>query len=156
MWNDKFGHHINAVQDFGNHMRHDWLLVLPLAVLIVGCDSPGNPSSEPPSTPESTSEKANTMEDDWPFDSPENLAVITLDRIMDGTNPILYVTHDEDDGGWQFLDGGDVIEENAMVVSLRNVTDHDPTIKHLADLPLGWHAVRGAVGKPWRRTPITR
>ncbi|KAA5538877.1 hypothetical protein FYK55_25915 [Roseiconus nitratireducens] len=75
---------------------------------------------------------------------------------MDGTNPSLHVTHDEDDGGWQFLDGGDATLENAMVVSLRNVTDHDPTIKQLADLPLGWHAVRDAVGQPWQRNRSPR
>ena len=92
-----------------------------------------------------------TMENDWPFDSPENLAVITLDRIMDGSKPILYVSHDHDDGGWQFLDDGDVTEENARVVSLRSITDRDSTIKQLADLPIGWHAVRVSVKARWIR-----
>ena len=48
-------------------------------------------------------EESRNTTDEWPFESPRNLAVITLDRIMDGRNPILYVSHDEDDGGWQFL-----------------------------------------------------
>ncbi|MGD1944362.1 MAG: hypothetical protein ACFB0G_23950 [Leptolyngbyaceae cyanobacterium] len=93
------------------------------------------------------------MENDWPFDSPENCAVITLAQIMEGSTPILYVTRDEDDGGWQFLDGGNVTEENAMVVSLRRIADYDPTIKQLANLPVGWYAVRSAIDKPWKRNP---
>jgi len=93
------------------------------------------------------------MPHDWPFDDPENLAVITLDRIMDGSHPILHVTHDADDGGWQFLDGGDVAEENALVVALRSVAELDSTIRELADLPVGWYAVREAVGSPWQRHP---
>ncbi len=102
-------------------------------------------------SPQLTSNES--IEGEWPFDSPRALAVLTLDRIMDGTSPILHVTHDEDDGSWQFLDGGEAAVANAMLVSLRQIANHDPTIKELADLPLGWQAVRGAVGKPWQRSP---
>ena len=95
------------------------------------------------------------MQDDWPFNTLEDCAVITLVHILDGSMPILYVTHDEDDGGWQFLDGGNVTAANAMVVSRRRMADHDPTIKQLANLPVGWYAVRRAVGQPWERHPST-
>ncbi|MEL6400396.1 MAG: hypothetical protein AAFO87_00910 [Cyanobacteria bacterium J06607_6] len=95
------------------------------------------------------------MKDDWAFDNPDNCAVITLVHILDGSTPILHVTHDEDDGGWQFLDGDNVTVANAMVVSLRRMADHDPTIKQLANLPVGWYAVRSAVGQPWERHPST-
>lgn len=37
-------------------------------------------------------------------DSP-NTMVITLKEILAGTKPILYVSHDEEEGMWQFLDG---------------------------------------------------
>ena len=97
-------------------------------------------------------EDSRNTDNEWPFECPQNLAVITLDRIMDGRNPILYVTHDEDDGSWQFLDGGELTEENAMIVGLSEVAKHDPTIRQLADLPLGWYAVREAQGKPWHRS----
>ncbi|WP_147867664.1 DUF2185 domain-containing protein [Stieleria maiorica] len=94
--------------------------------------------------------------EEWPFESPQNLAVITLDRIMDGSNPVLYVTHDLDDGGWQFLDGGDVTEENAMIVGLSQVAEHDPSIRQLADLPVGWYAVRESPEHPWQRSQQTQ
>jgi hypothetical protein len=93
------------------------------------------------------------MSENWPFDDPENLAVFTLERIVRGWSPILRVTHDEDDGGWQFLDGGDVAIEEASLVSLRCITEIDPSVLELADLPLGWVAVRASPGEPWQRTP---
>ena len=90
------------------------------------------------------------MADEWPFQDAENTAVITLTRIIDGSQPILYVVHDED-GDWQFLDGGDVSEEDAATVSLRNVCARDPSIKSLADLPVGWTAERATVDQEWQR-----
>ena len=113
------------------------VLLLFLLLVVAGCDQTVTPNASAPNTEQSSSSNSNTVENDWPLDNPEKLAVITLDRIMDGTNPILYVTHDANDGGWQFLDGGDVTDQNAMVVSLRENTDHDATIKQLSDLPLG-------------------
>jgi hypothetical protein len=93
------------------------------------------------------------MSDDWPFADPENLAVFTLKRIVRGESPILRVCHDEDDGGWQFLDGGDVAIEEASLVCLRSITEIDPSILELADLPLGWVAERVSTGEQWRRSP---
>jgi hypothetical protein len=89
----------------------------------------------------------------WPFADPENLAAITLKRIVRGESPILRVCHDEDDGGWQFLDGGEVAVEDASLVSLLHVTRIDPSVLELADLPLGWVAQRAGPGEPWNRTP---
>jgi hypothetical protein len=93
------------------------------------------------------------MPADWPFDDPENLAVITLKRIVRGETPILRVTHDEDDGGWQFLDGDEVAVEEASLVSLRQMTRLDPSVLELADLPLSWVASRAGPGEPWQRAP---
>lgn len=88
---------------------------------------------------------------DWPFKDPENCAVITLARILDGSKPILYVVHDED-GDWQFLDGGDVSEDDARVVSLKQVVGLDPSLKSLADLPAGGIAERRSADQPWERS----
>jgi hypothetical protein len=92
-----------------------------------------------------------SAKDNWPFSDPKNLAVITIDRIMEGRKPILYVSHDADDGGWQFLDGGIISEKDARVVSLQEMLERDPTLREISDLPLGWKAERGAADKPWRR-----
>lgn len=90
------------------------------------------------------------MSEQWPFTDADNTAVITLDRIMNSSQPILYVVHSEP-GDWQFLDGGDVTEADAAVVSLKNIADHDPSVKSLADLPSGWAAKRTTVGQAWQR-----
>jgi hypothetical protein len=77
--------------------------------------------------------------------------VITLKRIIREGQPILFVTHDEDDGGWQFLDAGAVAVEDAMVVGLGRIVTLDPSIYELADLPLGWKAWRKTRNDPWHR-----
>jgi hypothetical protein len=42
---------------------------------------------------------------DWPFEDPANTAAITTRLVLDDGAPILLVTHDLEDGGWQFLSG---------------------------------------------------
>jgi hypothetical protein len=90
---------------------------------------------------------------EWPFDDPENVATMIVRQIVHGGQPILLVSHDAEDGMWQFLTGGPVQMADAMIVGLREVHELDPTIGELADLPLGWTATRPAVGQPWQRQP---
>jgi hypothetical protein len=93
---------------------------------------------------------------DWPFDQPPNCAAFSLRKIVFGGAPILYVSHDEEDDGWQFLDGGPVEMSDAAVVTMAEVVELDPTVLDVADLPPGWRAMRGAVGTPWQREPNPR
>lgn len=87
----------------------------------------------------------------WPFEDPENVAVITTHKIMKRQSPILYVSHDDDDGMWQFLDGGDVSESDARILGLKEVIDIDPSLVQLADLPIGWVAWRETKFNQWIR-----
>jgi hypothetical protein len=91
------------------------------------------------------------MSDRWLFHDPPNVAVITTVSIMQGEKNILRVIHDEDDGGWLFLEEKPVSDEEAVVVSLRTIVNRDTTINDLVDLPLGWMAWREAVNQPWFR-----
>ena len=93
------------------------------------------------------------VHEDWPFDDPPNLAVISTRQVTEHRAPILFVSHDEEDEGWQFLTGGLLIEEDARVVALRRIWLLDPSIGELADLPLGWRASRTTLLDPWRRNP---
>ncbi len=59
-----------------------------------------------------------------------------------GTEPVTYVSHDAEDGAWQFLgdsmsDGGDPV-----ISCFHHPIDRDPSLAELADLPLGWYAER--------------
>lgn len=87
----------------------------------------------------------------WPFSEPEDTEVITLGRIHGGESPLLLVTHDADDGEWQFLDGEHVFENDAVVARLGEMFQFDLSILEVADLPVGWYAWRAASGDPWQR-----
>jgi hypothetical protein len=89
---------------------------------------------------------------EWPFEAPRDVAVFTTVQIMSQRMPILHVSHDEDDGAWQFHTGGDSQESDARILSLEEITKIDPTILELADLPEGWVADRSQVGDEWTRS----
>lgn len=78
---------------------------------------------------------------------------IVLTRILRGEVTLRLVTHDADDGVWQFLDGEHVFEEDGEMVSLAEMFLFEPELLALADLPLGWYAWRPHPGAPWRRQP---
>ena len=89
----------------------------------------------------------------WPFNDPENRAAMTTRDVMCEREPILLVTHDEDDGCWQFISASGAIYERAMMVCLREVVEIDSSLRELADLPRGWEATRAGPGAPWVRQP---
>jgi hypothetical protein len=93
------------------------------------------------------------MDSDWPFADPKNVAVFNIGSVLRGDAPILHVSHDDDDGGWQFHGGGELSDDDAKLVSLHQVILLDPSLRELADLPLGWMADRDSNAAPWKRSP---
>jgi hypothetical protein len=89
-----------------------------------------------------------TVPANWPFAQPPNLAILTVRQVLDGSQPVLYVSHNADNGGWQFLTGFAVEESDAKVVSLGSMVLGDPSLAQLADLPKGYVATRASVGAP--------
>ncbi len=91
----------------------------------------------------------------WPFLDPPNTAVFTTVPILDNGAWVHYVTHDLEDGAWQFhhQQTGARSVKDAAVVSLKRMLVLEPRIEELADLPLGWHASRDDEHAPWRRAP---
>jgi hypothetical protein len=97
------------------------------------------------------------MKKRWPFADPKSVVAFTLRDVVEGKRPILLVTHDEEDGCWQFLDGRDSPDPaDALVVGLEEVYKLDRSIGELADLPLGWQAWRDAPGEPWQWEEMER
>lgn len=88
----------------------------------------------------------------WPFADTRRTASITTRQVLEGA-PILLVTHDADDGSWQFLCGTTNDTEDGRVVGLGEMYARDATLGEVADLPEGWRAWRAAVGLPWQRSP---
>jgi hypothetical protein len=91
--------------------------------------------------------------DNWPFSEPPNVAVFTTKRVVFKKSWIANVSHDSDDGSWQFQDEQSVqlTPEDASVVSLQEILDLDPSVALLADLPLGWRAWRSSKEAAWQR-----
>lgn len=87
----------------------------------------------------------------WPFDQPENCAVITTTHVLEDGEDITFVFHDLDDEGWQFHYAGDKTPSDIMIVSLKNIVDHDPSVLELADMLPGWVASRTHRGATWMR-----
>ncbi|WP_081493470.1 immunity protein Imm33 domain-containing protein [Herbaspirillum sp. CF444] len=92
----------------------------------------------------------------WLFADPPNMAVISHRRIVERENSISFVSHDEDDGGWQFLPNSDgaLDASEAVVASFKSIVDIDSSIVELADLPLGWCARRPSQTEQWIREKI--
>jgi len=88
---------------------------------------------------------------EYKFLDDKNTMAITTKKIVSGQSDILLVSHDEDDGMWEFLDGEDVCEENALVVSMSEMVQIDESINKLYDLPLGWIAYRESKTTEWIR-----
>ena len=89
---------------------------------------------------------------EWPFPDAPNTAAITSRQVLEGA-PILRVTHDADDGSWQFLCGTTDDPADARVVGLGRIVARDATLGRLADLPEGWWASRATADSPWQRGP---
>jgi len=61
----------------------------------------------------------------------------------------LYVTHDFDDGAWQFLPGSVVSTDDSAIISLEEAVAIDPSIQELNLLPLGSSARRESINSNW-------
>ena len=87
----------------------------------------------------------------WPFADSEDTASFCCHHVFDG-RPILYVTHDIEDGAWQFLCGEGGHEAiGPRIVCLGCVMARDKTLFALVDLPRGWCAERESVDSDWNR-----
>jgi hypothetical protein len=90
----------------------------------------------------------------WPFGDTPNTAVFTTRDIIEESKPILLVRHDQDDGAWEFHTRKKSHDSEARIVALDEIVVRDPSILELADLPLGWSAIRDSITSPWKRQSI--
>jgi hypothetical protein len=88
---------------------------------------------------------------DWKFPDPPHTRVFLSQPIQDGTEPVTYVSHDAEDGAWQFLGDSMTAGAKPVVSCFHHPVDKDSSLKELADLPLGWYAERAKPDAPWIR-----
>lgn len=97
----------------------------------------------------STDEKSSLFK--WKFPDDPHTRAFLSETVHNGTEDVTYVSHDEDDGAWQFL-GDSMADGGGPVIScLHHPIDRDPSLAELADLPQGWYAERANLGEPWVR-----
>jgi hypothetical protein len=85
------------------------------------------------------------------FEDSLNTAVFTTKFVFKDRRPITFVSHDIEDGAWQFFSDDDFedFEKVAMVVSLDEIIEYDRTVLEIADLPLGHTASRPSLFDKW-------
>ena len=85
------------------------------------------------------------------FEDTLNTAVFTTKFVVKDKKEITYVTHDADDGAWQFFssDDFDNYEDVAMILSLDEIINIDRSVLEIADLPLGYLATRQTTKDSW-------
>ncbi|WP_199884110.1 hypothetical protein [Anaerosinus massiliensis] len=93
------------------------------------------------------------IDEKWLFEDGKNVMVMTTKNIIKNHTAIVYVSHDEEDGMWQFHDGLDVDMNDAMLVSLEEIITLDSELMKLYDLPIGWIAWRDNKDSVWNRQP---
>ena len=82
------------------------------------------------------------------FTDPPNAAALMCQHVLKVELPILFVSHDADDGGWQFLcNTREHGADDLAIVALHRATDLDATLSEVGDLPLGFVATRLSPGQ---------
>jgi hypothetical protein len=91
--------------------------------------------------------------EEWKFEDPPNVAVISDRSIFSDGDWIVSVSHMDEDGSWLFYssDTRDWDERDTILVGLQEVVRRDESIMELADLPEGWDAWRSSKSSPWQR-----
>jgi hypothetical protein len=79
--------------------------------------------------------------------------VFTTRRVTELGYPVLVVSHDAEDGAWQFLCGTTNDPKDGVTESLVTMLDRHPELDELSDLPRGWIAWREDASSEWVREP---
>ena len=80
--------------------------------------------------------------------------VVTTIDIYEGRVVPLYVFRGDE--GWQVLDGGEVDVDSLKVAWVTDITDIDPSLVDVLDLPVDWLAERFTPTGPWSRESAPR
>jgi hypothetical protein len=91
---------------------------------------------------------------DWPFKESKYTLVVTQGTVITQHRPIIVVIRNAGDGQWMFFADPDPYLDTVVTLSLDEMARIDKTILEVADLPVGWKAVRSTVGERWQRTKL--
>ncbi|MBA9076217.1 immunity protein Imm33 domain-containing protein [Rufibacter quisquiliarum] len=97
------------------------------------------------------SDKKSSTSPQKAFKESNDTAVFTTKFVLDDKKEITYVTHESDDGAWQFFSDDEFMdfEKVAKVVGLGEIIERDRTVLELADMPIGHYAYRKNISDKW-------
>jgi len=83
-----------------------------------------------------------------------NTAVFTTKFVVHDRKEITYISHDFEDGAWEFYsdDNFDNYEDIVLILSLDEIIQLDISVLEVADLPLGFVATRKSKAEDWTIT----
>ena len=92
-----------------------------------------------------------SRDNNYGFETSLNTAVFTTSFVINNKRLITYVSHDLEDGAWQFFsdDLFDDFEKVAKLVSLEEIIDLDPSIIDLSEMQEGYSASRETLNDRW-------
>jgi hypothetical protein len=71
-------------------------------------------------------------------------------EVFERREPVLFVSHDADDGSWQLIGASDADAGTGKIQHLHHVLDEDQSLLDVLDLPPAGSATRADVGSPWQ------
>ena len=86
----------------------------------------------------------------YPFSDRPDMLVFTCIHVLEEGKPVTLVCHHFDDNAWEFLCDGTHNDEDALVISVGELCEQDPTLALLCDLPVGGCAIRESIAHAWR------
>lgn len=92
------------------------------------------------------------LSETWPFESAQDSAGFTTERLWQNNQPILRAFHCPN-GDWQFFHGDIADDDECLMICLGCLYERDDTIGTLGTLPRGWCASRENAAGAWQCEP---
>lgn len=71
-------------------------------------------------------------------------------EVFERREPVLFVSHDAENGTWQLIGASDADGSTGKIGHLHHAIDEDQSLIDVLDLPPGGSATRVGVGSPWK------
>ncbi len=85
----------------------------------------------------------------YPFSEHPEKLVFTCCHFLEGEKPLTFAAHHFDDNNWQFLCSEHHADTDAVIITIGELLELDPSIEELCDLPVGYLATRKNKNAKW-------